>query len=381
MRFVTRLEVSLIHVALAALVFASQSLAEPPDSPKPAQFAGSPVTITVPRDGSRSIFLRLRMEEGQCNVSRESPNGQRVDLFTMGEGTWDSTLSPGDTIRLDPQGHRGEYYVRLEPLTPAKMLVYFPSSLGMMLVGVAAVIYWKRVSHVRLRWFWVGAGLWTVAVAVKVVCALASNAAVIGFLKHYLPYPLMVACGGLFLGIESSMCEMGFTLLAVLIWRQLGREAGRAIAIGVGAGAFEAFLLGAISFITAAVAISGLPGSEQIAPELSKAAATIPLFWLIGPAERVIAILCHASSRALIVLGAANRRPAMVFWGFVIFTLMDGIAGAAQISGKLGVTFSVWWIELAILPFALISVPILGWCFRRWNERPADLGLEKAMVA
>ncbi|MGD0654996.1 MAG: YhfC family glutamic-type intramembrane protease [Thermoguttaceae bacterium] len=380
MRFVMRLKFSLILVALAAIALVSQSLAEPPDSPAPAQFSGLPVTITAPRDSSRSIFLRLRMEEGQCKVSRETPDGRHVDLFAMGEGTWSGKLTLGETIRLDPQGHRGEYYVRLDPETPANLLVYFPSSLGMMLVGAVAVIYWKRTSHACFCWFWIGAGLWTVAVAVKVVCALASNAAVIGFLKHNLPYPLLVACGGLFLGIESSLCEMGFTLLAVWIWRQLGREAGRAIAVGVGAGAFEAFLLGAGALVTALVAIAGLPAAEQIGQELSKAAATTPLFWLIGPTERIIAILCHASSRALILLGVANRRFAMVFWGFVIFTSIDGIAGAAHVSGKLG-TFSVWWIELAILPFALISVPILRWCYRHWNERAADLGLEKAVVA
>ncbi len=69
MRFVMRLKFSLILVALAAIALASQSLAEPPDSPAPTQFAGLPVTITAPRDGSRSVFLRLRMEEGQCKVS------------------------------------------------------------------------------------------------------------------------------------------------------------------------------------------------------------------------------------------------------------------------------------------------------------------------
>ena len=31
-----------------------------------------------------------------------------------------------------------------------------------------------------------------------------------------------------------------------------------------------------------------------------------------------------------------------------------------------------WWVELAILPFALVSIPILIWCYRRWGEETDD---------
>ncbi len=257
---------------------------------------------------------------------------------------------------------------------PNLLLALVPG-LGMILVAAAAVICWRRISRAGFRWFWIGAGLWTIAVAVKVGCALVGNKAVIGLLKDNLPYPLLVVCGGLFVGLQSSLCEIGFTLLAVWIWRVLGRDAGRAIALGVGAGAFEAMLLGLGSLVAVAVAIAGLPGTEPIRQELDKAAATIPLFWLVAPVERVIAILCHASSRALVLLGVAQRRWVMVFWGFAIFTLLDGIAGAAHVSGKLG-TFSVWWIELAILPFGLVSIEILARCYRRWGEPPGDLPQE-----
>jgi len=259
--------------------------------------------------------------------------------------------------------------------TDPDLLLALVSGLGMIVVAAAAVIYWRWVSHARFRWFWIGAGLWTVAVAVKVLAALATNAAVIGWLKGSLPYPLFVACAGVFGGLQSSLCEMGFTLLAVWIWRALGRDAGQAIAIGVGAGAFEAMLLGLGSLVGVATAIAGLPGTEPIRQELGKVAATTPLFWLVAPAERVIAILCHASSRALVLLGVPQRRWMMVFWGFVIFTSIDGIASAVLVSGKMG-TFSIWWIELTLLPFALVSIEILAWCYRRWGKPRGDLPQE-----
>jgi hypothetical protein len=56
----------------------------------------------------------------------------------------------------------------------------------------------------------------------------------------------------------------------------------------------------------------------------------------------------------------------MVFWGFAIFTVLDGIVTAAHLAGAVG-TISMWWIELAILPMALISIPILRWCYAEWG--------------
>jgi hypothetical protein len=338
------------------------------ESPKPTRFQGTPVAITPPQQSTGPVYLhlRLRMDDGVCKVSRGTGDGGYHELFTMGEGTWSQKLSPGEAIQLDPQGHGGEYSVRFEPINLATGLRNGPASgFGMIAVAVGAVIAWRRISHAGLRWFWVGAGLWTVAVAVKVVCALLTNGAVIGFLKSHLPYPLLVACGGLFLGIQSSLCEMGFTLLAVWLWRQLGRGGGRAIAIGVGAGAFEAFLLGVAQSAVAVVVIAGLPGAESVGEGLDGLNLT-PLLWLVGPVERVIAILCHASSRALILLGMASQRVMMIVWGFVIFTLLDGIAGAVLVSGKAG-TLSPWWIELVLLPFALVSIPILRWCWKKYR--------------
>lgn len=247
-------------------------------------------------------------------------------------------------------------------------------AVGMMMVASAAVIYWYHVSKLQPRWFWVGAGLWTVAMALKIVCSLLTNKAAIGFMKESLSYPLMVLGGGLFLGIQSSLFEIGLTLLAVLIWRQLGRDATRAIGIGTGAGAFEALLLGMASFVAILAYLSRLPGTEKMREGIDAVAAATPCFWLLGPIERMIAILVHASSRALVLLGVTKRRHMLVFWGFLIFTLLDGVAGAVLVSGKIG-KISRWWPELAFLPFALISIPILRWCYARWCRGGED-GIE-----
>lgn len=244
-------------------------------------------------------------------------------------------------------------------------------AVGMMAVAGAAVIYWRRVSGLQPRWFWAGAGLWAVAVAIKVGLALLTNKAAIGFMKENLSYPLPILCGGLFVGVQSSLCEIGITLLAALVWRKLGDDANRAIGVGIGAGAFEAFLLGAASLLAILTCLAGLPGTEKVRSGFDSVAAVTPFFWLLAPAERIIAVLVHASSRALVLLGVVHRKHMMVFWGFLIFTVLDGVAGAAHLSGKIG-KISMWWVELAILPMALISIPILRSCHARWGRDGDD---------
>jgi hypothetical protein len=59
----------------------------------------------------------------------------------------------------------------------------------------------------------------------------------------------------------------------------------------------------------------------------------------------------------------------MVALGFLIFTLLDGVAGAAQLSGLMGFV-SMWWFELAFSVFAVVSLPLLRWLFLSYGRAP-----------
>ncbi len=113
--------------------------------------------------------------------------------------------------------------------------------LGMMLVGALAVGACHRKLRPQARWYWIGAGLWMIAVPLKFAEALLTNEVIFRFLGRALSHPGFVVCGGLYTGIQSSVFEMGFTILAGLIWRQLGKDSARAIAVGVGAGRSKPF--------------------------------------------------------------------------------------------------------------------------------------------
>ena len=238
----------------------------------------------------------------------------------------------------------------------------------MVLVALTAVLIWRRRSGAAWRWFWVGAAVWLVAVVIKFTWAYFLNAPILRLLDKCLSQHAYVLAGGAYIGLQSSVCEMGLTLAAALIWRQMTRDAPRGVAVGVGAGAFEAALLGIGSFIGIAAALSGkVPGAEQLA----QVARMTPLVWLAGPVERVIAILCHTATRSLILLGVARRRWSLFWWGFLIFAGLDGVAGLYHM-GAFPAGASMWWVELSVLPFGLVSVPLILWCVRHWpGSEPA----------
>jgi hypothetical protein len=154
-------------------------------------------------------------------------------------------------------------------------------------------------------------------------------------------------------------------------WKQLGRDAGRAIAIGVGAGAFEAALIGAVSALAIAAWLAGAPGLEDLSEQIRKAGAKTPLVWLVAPVERVSAIICHAACRGLVLVGVTYGKRGMIALGFLIFTLLDAVAGAAQISGAMA-TISLWWIELPFALIALVSLPVLRWLFLHYPSLPGS---------
>src|SRR5262245_33256285 len=136
------------------------------------------------------------------------------------------------------------------------------SGIGMMAVAGGSVVYWRRVCGLPLKWFWVGAGLWTVAVILKIGWSVLTNQAILLFMKERLPHAVFVVLGGGFVGVQSSLFEIGLTFLAVCVWRQLGQDANRAIGIGIGAGAFEAGLLGAFSLVAMLLTIAGVAGTD-----------------------------------------------------------------------------------------------------------------------
>ncbi len=383
-------KLSLHACFLVAVLLATAVAAPAADSPilrhEKGKFGPEPQsqTLTYPVQAPSGVKLGVavsgRVKTGQATFRLIGAHGkvlyEYVGNARMTAGTILSPLDKPQTLRAqiaeaDATG-KWELLVVAMPEPPVSWLLLLTGPL-MMLVALAFVVAWKRRTGVKLRWFWAGAGVWTVGVALKVAWAVALNERIVGLLERVLPHALYVAVASTYVGLLTGVFEVGVTLACALIWKRMAADGDRAVAIGIGAGAFEAFVLGCggLGLPIALLLAPHNPLCEMLAVSLVYQAHMTPLIWLAGPVERILAILCHIASRTLTLLAVATRRWAFFWYGFLLLSAVDAVAGCLYVTDTEN-TFNMWWVELMFVPFAIVSIPIVGWCLQQW-PKPAKL--------
>lgn len=325
------------------------------------------------------LEVSVTVSEGKATIRVKDPGGKEI-FSSSGAGTMAlggqalKTTEPGMyRLELINEGGSANWAVRIITGADRAFLEQnLASGIGMLLVAIFAVLAWRSGAQARWRWFGAGAAIWIVGVALKLAWAIILNAPILRSLKAALPQGAYLAVGSIYIGLLTGVFEIGITLVAALIWKQMARDAARGVAVGVGAGAFEALLLGLAPVAAAAIALSD-PSSDAAAAMGGAAAvaSATPLFWMVGTVERIIAILCHTSSRTLVLYGVARGRWWPFVAGFLLMTGVDTVAGYAILSGIMG-QVNTWWIELAVAPFAVASIPIIVWCVRHWPAVKAN---------
>jgi uncharacterized membrane protein YhfC len=333
----------------------SRTIAGPPQS-KTEQFS-----FTLGKGDLYPYYdFNVQMSRGQAGLRIVGPSGRRLEELSAQRLTGSQPIAragaPGKyTLEVTTKNAVGSWHLRVfGGPTPPKPPIGpgLATAAAMLVVAGVSVWFCRRRTQAAWRWFWVGAGLWTVAVAVKIAIAIPLNGPVMVGLKPMLPYWAYLTVGTIYGGAMTGLTEVLFVYLAGLRWRQMADTAGRAAAIGVGAGAFEAALL-AIAPVVATLAAGEGAATWSVA--------------LAPAAERVIAILCHTASRMLALLAVAKRRWIYFGYGFLLLSGLDAVAMYLILTGQTGKS-SPWIIEAMFAPFALVSIPIIGWCVRRWPE-------------
>lgn len=202
------------------------------------------------------------------------------------------------------------------------------SGIGMILVGILIPLYWKRKTHVGLNYFLWGAGVWVIAVAVKI----AMDYTITQPLRISLePYGLLTVLlvMGLYVGLRTGVLESGFSYLAILKTRLKEMSYKQGIAFGIGFGSIEALFLGITSFLNILMFVL-FPDIITMLPETFQAVIISQLnasSWIIfGPIiERIFIVFIHVFSTLLVLYAVRKKAMGYLVLSILFKTLVDGI--------------------------------------------------------
>jgi len=315
--------------------------------------------------GMLKYRIRVELQEGLVHIRLVGPNGKILTdasggRFTLTGPKEDEQCAPGQyLIEIQSERAVGTWRVTIydKSYSPAMHSSSLVAGKLMALVGVLAVWGWRWRSRAAWRYFLIGGAIWAAGVALKSGWALLLNAPIFKAIGESLSAHAAFMTNVMYIGLLTGVFEIGVTVVAAKAWPRLSLDAGRGVAIGIGAGAAEAIALGmAISL------------SAVFRPE---AAIAGPFSLSLVPvAERLLALLCHASSRAMVLFAAATRRWRWAWGGFILLTGVDTVAGAFLLS-KERATLNPWLLELALVPFAIASIIVLVVVVKRWPDRNA----------
>lgn len=205
--------------------------------------------------------------------------------------------------------------------------LFFLSGIGMMLVAVTAVLLWQRGKPSLWLPVGIGAMAWAVAVVLKVAWAVPMNKLVHSGLNQFLGKAVSEPLFWLYIGLLTGIFECGVKQIFVAKTRLRNADWNQAIAFGIGFGAMEAFLIGAVSFIGLLAVIiffEQIPAETktQLAEAIGDSPALIPLPII----ERIIALLVHTFSSVLIVYGVMVKQLRWFWLSFAYKSAVDAFA-------------------------------------------------------
>jgi uncharacterized membrane protein YhfC len=239
-----------------------------------------------------------------------------------------------------------------EVASPALTPLVFVPGVGMLLVGIGFAIFGVRRGG--WRFLLLGGLFWLLTVALKFVVAIPANASVYKTMLAALPGQGGQLVFSLYVGLLTGMTEVLITWLVVRYTRLRQTPWLRALAFGVGFGALEAVLLGVGSISGMATAML-LPTQLPASAFRSMAAANNLLFDLAPVLERFFTIWVHIFCAVLIFYAAGSRQGRWFWLAFAAKSLLDAVAGYAQLSGQLDSLAFLWSIEAVVAVFGGLS--------------------------
>ena len=171
------------------------------------------------------------------------------------------------------------------------------------------------------------------------------------------------------LGLWQGLAAIFGVLVVAFVARTVRERPANAVAAGIGAGAFEMFVTGVISFLGLAVMFGG--GAKRDKAQFNQAydMAVTPLLPLAEPAILAVQTICTAAATLLIVFGLRARRAGPVFGGGALFAAVLTAVSASRTITLFGPE-SRWVIMAVLVPVAALSCVLVRRNLPAWIESP-----------
>jgi uncharacterized membrane protein YhfC len=238
------------------------------------------------------------------------------------------------------------------------------SGIGMLLVGIISVVWWKRRSGVEMDFFFYGGIVWLVAIAIKGVMDYALSPMLYEYFSLYGLMAVLLA-SGVYVGLRTGLLESGLSYMFVIRSRLMRAGWKEAIAFGVGFGAAEAIFLGLSSFTSILVLVmfpaimNSIPVEYQLQVLSQLEMGTEVIF--APMLERVFVMFAHVFAAVLVFMAVRSRKMWYLVLSIIYKTLLDGILPWLSYTLGTGDILSIYLMEIPIIIIGLIGYFGIRW--------------------
>jgi uncharacterized membrane protein YhfC len=237
------------------------------------------------------------------------------------------------------------------------------SGIGMMIIGLLPIVYWRRTHGVAWKVFGIGGIAWLSAILLKVVLDITISPFLVGAVGTTSSLASAAAIG-IYVGLRTGIFENGFTFIWARRMQLRNASFDEALAFGLGFAGVEAVALGLNSFLSI-MAILTNPGLlDSLSPALQQAySAQFALGpALIGPPliERASTLFIHSFAVVLVFLAMRNGKGPFIL-AVLYSSITDGIIPILNLYISSTTLRGVYLIET---PF--VALGIIGFFGLRW---------------
>lgn len=239
------------------------------------------------------------------------------------------------------------------------------SPIGMIAVGLAAMLWWKTKERVKWKYFLFGALLWVAAIVPKFLMDMTITQPFFVTLSAYGEAALLTGLC-LYVGLRTGFFESGFSYVAVAKTRFRKMKLKEALAFGIGFGSMEAIALGVIGFLNI-IAFVLDPSLAALLTLEQQASLDLPTIIVLAPIiERASAIAIHVFGSLLVVYAVAKKKINYLFASILFKTIVDGMVPLLGYFFDLSALEGIFAAEIPIIALGLLSIYGTKWLAERF---------------